>query len=416
MIKNEHRVVVTGLGAVTPLGNDVASTWAAMCQGKSGVGLITQFDHTAFACHIAAEVKDFKPELYMDKKEARRFERFIQFGVAAGQQAVTDASLDMAKENAERVGVIIGSGIGGLRLMEEQHGIVTEKGPSRISPFLIPMLIVNMAAGQVSIKIGARGPNSAVCTACASGSNAIGDAFRILQRGDADVMIAGGTESTITPLGIGGFCAMGALSMRNDDPEHASRPFDKDRDGFIMGEGAGIVVLESLEHAQKRNARIYAELIGYGMSGDAYHITSPSPGGAGASHCMKRALNDAGIAPEQIRYINAHGTSTSMNDRLETMAVKNVFGDSAKSIPMSSTKSTTGHLLGASGGVEFIATVLALVNGTIPPTANLNTPDPECDLDYVPHNARKQAIDIALSNSFGFGGHNATLVVKKFPA
>lgn len=410
------RVVVTGLGCVTPIGTGKDAYWTNLIAGKSGIGRITRFDASKFTTQIAGEVKDFDPSLYMDKKDARRIVRFIQFGIAAAKMAVADANLTIEGTAAERIGVLVGSGIGGIDFLEEQAKTLLEKGPDRLSPFTVPWMIANMAAGQISIYTGAKGPNACTVTACASGTNSIGDAMKIIQRGDADVMIAGGSEAAISPLGVAGFCAARALSTRNDDPEHASRPFDKDRDGFVMGEGSGIVIIESLEHAKKRGAHIYAELAGYGMSGDAYHITSPAPDGNGASRAMKIALKDAGLKPEDIDHVNAHGTSTELNDKFETMAIKTVFGEWAKKLAISSNKSMIGHLLGAAGGVEFIATVLAVKNDIVPPTLNYNTPDPECDLDYVPNKARNMKVRAAISNSLGFGGHNAVLAVRKFTA
>ncbi|MFN3739102.1 MAG: beta-ketoacyl-ACP synthase II [Thermodesulfovibrionales bacterium] len=411
---NKRRVVVTGLGLVTPLGIGVQETWNALIEGRSGVGRITHFDASTYPVQIAAEVKNFDPSQYIPDKEIKKMDRFIHFAIAATEMAMKDSGLKITPENAERVGVIIGSGMGGLPMIEHYHKTLLEKGHRRISPFFIPMIIINLAAGQVSIRYGAKGPNSSPCTACATGSHSIGDAFKIIQRGDADAMIAGGTEAVITPMGIAGFTAMKALSARNDEPERASRPFDIDRDGFVMGEGAGIVILEELNHALKRGAKIYAEMIGYGMSGDAYHITSPAPQGEGAARCMEAALKDAGIRPEDIQYINAHGTSTKYGDELETMAIKKVFGGHAYKLAVSSTKSMTGHLLGAAGGVEAVITVLTIHNNLIPPTINLEKPDPACDLDYVPNKARKAEVHCAISNSFGFGGTNACLIFKRF--
>lgn len=409
------RVVVTGLGAVTPIGNTKDEFWKSLLEGKSGVGRLTQFDPTGFDCQIAAEVKNFDAsKCVTNVKELRRMERFVQFAVCCAKMAVEDARLDLSKENPYRVGVIVGSGIGGLKTIQDQTVVWKEKGPSRLAPLLIPMLIVNMAPGQISITLGIKGPNSCVATACATGNHAIGDSFRIIQRGDAEVMVTGGSEACIIQTALGGFCALKALSTRNDDPEHASRPFDKNRDGFVMGEGCGIVILESLEHAQKRGAKIYAEVVGYGMSGDAYHMTAPNPNGEGAAECMRLALKDGGIKPEEVSYINAHGTSTELNDKVETLAIKKVFGEHAYKIPISSTKSMTGHLLGAAGGVEFIASALAIKEDIIPPTINYETPDPECDLDYVPNKARKAKVNVAISNAFGFGGHNACLAIRKF--
>lgn len=407
--------MVTGLGVIGPLGNDVPSTWKALQEGKSGVGPLTTFDVSSYEARIAAEVKGFDPTLYnIDKKEARRLEKFIQYALAGTYQAIKDSGLDLEKVDKERVGVIVGSGIGSLRIIEEQHKILLEKGPSRVTPFLIPMLIVNEAAGKIAIDYGFYGPNTCVTTACASGSHAIGDAFRVIQRGDADVMITGGTESAITTMGIAGFCALKALSLRNDEPTKASRPFDRNRDGFVMGEGSGIVVMESLEYAQKRGAKIYAEMIGFGQSCDAYHITAPDPAGYGASLAMKWALRDGRLNPQDVQYINAHGTSTKLNDKVETEGIKKALGDHARKVMISSTKSMTGHLLGAAGGLEFVIACLAVKEDIIPPTINYDVPDPECDLDYVPNTARKCPVSVAMSNSLGFGGHNATLVVKKF--
>ncbi len=411
---NKRRVVVTGLGLVTPLGIGVQETWNALIEGRSGVGKITQFDASTYPVQIAAEVKNFDPSQYIEQKEIKKMDRFIHFAIAAAEMAMKDSGLKITTKNAERVGVIIGSGMGGLPMIEHYHRTLLEKGHRRISPFFIPMIIINLAAGQVSIRYGAKGPNSSPCTACATGSHSIGDAFKIIQRGDADAMIAGGTEAVITPMGIAGFTAMKALSTRNDEPERASRPFDIDRDGFVMGEGAGIVILEELNHALNRGAKIYAEVIGYGMSGDAYHITAPAPDGEGAARCMEAALRDAGIRPEDIQYINAHGTSTKYGDELETMAIKKVFGKHAYKLAVSSTKSMTGHLLGAAGGVEAVITVLTIKNNLIPPTVNLEKPDPACDLDYVPNKARRAEVNCAISNSFGFGGTNACLIFKRF--
>ncbi len=411
---SRRRVVVTGLGLISPLGIGVEKSWGALLQGKSGIRRITQFDASSFATQIAGEVEGFNPEEYIEPKEVKKMDRFIHFGVAASTMAMEDSGLKIDGHNAPRVGVYVGSGMGGLPAIEHYHKVLLEKGPRRITPFFIPMLIINLAAGQISIKFGAKGPNSAPATACATGSHAIGDAFKVIQRGDADAMIAGGTESCITSMGIGGFNAMKALSTRNDEPEKASRPFDRDRDGFIMGEGAGIMLIEELGHAMARKAKIYAEIVGYGLTGDAYHITSPSPGGEGAARCMAMALKDAGIAPSDIDYINAHGTSTKYGDELETLAIKTVFKEHAHKVAISSTKSMTGHLLGAAGGVEAVICAMSVHNGVIPPTINLENPDPECDLDYVPHTARKADIRAALSNSFGFGGTNACLLFKKF--
>lgn len=415
---NRKRVVVTGVGLVTPVGNTINEFWDALLEGRSGVGKITAFDPSKFSCHFAAQIKNFDSSQYFNSKDARKTDIFVQYAISAAKSAILDSGINLEEADRNRIGVLIGSGIGGLHTIESEHKKYLEygheKGPSRISPFLIPMLIVNMAAGQVSIYFGLKGPNTAVATACATGNHALGDAFRIIQRGGADAMVAGGSEAAITHMGFGGFCALRALSTRNDAPEKASRPFDKDRDGFVMGEGAGIVVLEELEHALKRNAKIYCEMIGYGMSGDAYHMTAPDPEGDGAIRCMKLSLEDAGIKPEQVDYINAHGTSTVYNDKIETLAIKKIFGGHAKKMAISSTKSVTGHLLGAAGGVEFIACGLAIRDKVIPPTINYETPDPECDLDYTPNKPKRKEINIALSNSLGFGGHNATVIVKKY--
>ncbi|MFH2138975.1 MAG: beta-ketoacyl-ACP synthase II [Candidatus Omnitrophota bacterium] len=410
----KKRVVVTGIGVVSPIGNSKNEFWNSICEGRGGAGYVSYFDATDFTSKIDAEVKNFDPSPYFNPKELKRTEKFIQFAVYAAKFAFDDSGLDLEKEDPNKIGVLIGSGIGGLAMIEAQTKVYLEKGPKRISPFLIPMLIVNMAPGQVSISLGIKGPNSCVATACASGGHAIGDAFKVIQRGDAVAMVAGGTESSITPLGFGGFCAAKALTTRNDDPEHASRPFDRERDGFLMAEGAGIVILEELEHAKARGATIYAEMIGYGMSGDAYHMTAPSPDGDGGSRCIRACLNDGGINLEDVDYINAHGTSTKINDKVETLAVKNVFGHLAKNLVLGSTKSMTGHLLGAAGGVEFIAGALAIKNDIIPPTINYENPDPECDLDCAPNTARKQQVNVVLSNSLGFGGHNVTVALKKF--
>jgi 3-oxoacyl-[acyl-carrier-protein] synthase II len=411
----KRRVVVTGLGLITPLGLDVKTSWENLINGKSGIGKITSFDASKFPTQIAGEVKGFNPEDYIEAKDIKKMDRFIQFAVASATMALEDSGLKITNENSERVGVIVGSGIGGLSTIEYYHSVLLERGPRRITPFFIPMLVINLASGQISIRFGAKGPNSAISTACATGNHSIGDAFKIIQRGDADAMIAGGAEAVITPLGIGGFNAMKALSTRNNEPEKASRPFDIERDGFVMGEGAGIMVLESLSSAINRGARIYAEIIGYGMTADAYHITSPSPGGEGAARCMAMALNDGGIEPSRIDYINAHGTSTKAGDELESAAIKRVFGEHARKIAVSSTKSMTGHLLGAAGGVEAVFSVLSIFNGIVPPTINLENVDPECEgLDYVPHKARKMDVNYAMSNSFGFGGTNACILLKKF--
>ncbi|AYB37236.1 beta-ketoacyl-ACP synthase II [Brevibacillus laterosporus] len=409
-----RRVVITGFGCITALGKDPETLWKNLLAGKSGISPIENFDATDYPTKIAAEVKDFDPEQYMDKREARRMDRFVQFGLAAAKEAVKNADLTITDENAERIGVYIGSGIGGLSTWEEQHQILVEKGPRRVSPFFIPMLIANMASGIASIELGAKGPTSSAITACATGTNAIGDAFRLIQFGQADVMITGGTEATIRPMGMAGFCSLKAMSTRNDEPQKASRPFDQGRDGFVMGEGAGVLVLEELEHAKQRGATIIAEVIGYGMSADAFHITAPDENGDGARRCMLNTLKDAGISPEQVDYINAHGTSTPAGDVAETKAIKNLFGEHAYKLAVSSTKSMTGHLLGATGAIEAMATAYALRDQILPPTINLENPDPECDLDYVPNKAREAKVEYALSNTFGFGGHNATILLKRY--
>ncbi len=407
-----RRVVVTGLGVVTPLGTGVEKMWKALCAGESGVRRITRFDATGYASQIAGEVKDFNPADYLDKKEIKKMDTFIHYAMAAGQMAVDDAGLKVTPDLAERLGVYVGSGIGGLPAIEHYYDVLKQKGPDRVSPFFIPMTIINLASGQLAIRIGAKGPNSCAVTACATGSNCIGDAFRLIQRDDADIMVAGGTESTITPLCVAGFSSARALSRRNDEPTKASRPFDKDRDGFVLGEGAGVVVLEELETARRRGARIYGELVGYAMNSDAYHITAPPDDGEGAARCMELVLKDGNIRKDEVGYINAHATST-MADAIETRAIKGVFGERARRIPVSATKSMTGHLLGAAGGVEAVICLLTLHRGLIPPTINLDHPDPECDLDYVPHRARAAAVTVALSNSFGFGGVNACLLFKR---
>ncbi|NEW05512.1 beta-ketoacyl-ACP synthase II [Paenibacillus sp. SYP-B3998] len=410
-----NRVVITGMGVVTALGQDLETFWGNLTSGKSGISSIENFDVSEYPTRIAAEVKDFNIENYVDRKDARKMDRFVQFAVAGALNALKDAKLDVkAGTDPERVGVSVGSGIGGLNTWEEQHRILLEKGPKRVSPFFIPMMIANMASGYISMITGAKGPNSTAVTACATGTHSIGDSFKMIQRGDADVMICGGAEATITPIGVAGFCALRAMSTRNEEPHLASRPFDTDRDGFVMGEGAGVLILESLEHAEQRGAHIYAEVIGYGMSGDAYHMTDPDPDGA--ARCMAKAIKDAGIAPEAINYINAHGTSTSAGDKSETIAIKKTFGDHAYKVAVSSTKSMTGHLLGAAGGVEAVVCGLTISNNLIAPTINLDNQDPECDLDYVPNTAREAQVDIAMSNSFGFGGHNATIILKRFEA
>ncbi|ASS70631.1 beta-ketoacyl-ACP synthase II [Bacillus atrophaeus] len=410
---NKKRVVVTGLGTLSPLGNDVETSWKNAINGVSGIGPITRVDSEEYPAKVAAELKDFNVEDYMDRKEARKMDRFTQYAVVAAKMAVQDAGLEITDDIAPRVGVWVGSGIGGLETLESQFEIFLTKGPRRVSPFFVPMMIPDMATGQISIALGAKGVNSCTVTACATGTNSIGDAFKVIQRGDADAMITGGTEAPLTRMSFAGFSANKALST-NPDPKTASRPFDKNRDGFVMGEGAGIVVLEELEHALARGAKIYGEIVGYGSTGDAYHITAPAQDGEGGARAMQEAIKDAGLAPEEIDYINAHGTSTYYNDKYETMAIKTVFGEHANKLAISSTKSMTGHLLGAAGGVEAIFSVLAIKDGIIPPTINIETPDEECDLDYVPDTARKQDLNVVLSNSLGFGGHNATLIFKKY--
>jgi 3-oxoacyl-[acyl-carrier-protein] synthase II len=408
------RVVVTGLGAITPIGNNLTEYWEGLKQGKNGIGLITLFDISQYACRIAGEVKGFDPLEYMDRKEAKRMARFSQFAIATSKQALRDANLEINDLNAEQIGVIIGTGVGGLSVMEEQEEVLLSRGPGRVSPFTVPTMICNMAAGLTAIHTGAKGPNSCPVTACAAGSNAIGDAFRLVQNGFAKAMICGGTEAAITPLSMAGFASAKALSFRNDDPLHASRPFDVNRDGFVMGEGCGILILEELESALSRGAKIYGEMVGYAMTCDAYHMTAPVPEGEGATRAISLALKDGGLTPDQVNYINAHGTSTSANDVTETRAIKKALGESAYKIAVSSTKSMTGHLLGGSGGIEAVATVLALANDHVPPTINLENPDPECDLDYVANQSRGLIVNVALSNSFGFGGHNVTLAFRKF--
>ncbi|MCC6502468.1 MAG: beta-ketoacyl-ACP synthase II [Deltaproteobacteria bacterium] len=409
-----RRVVVTGVGMVSPLGTGVEKSWSAAVEGRSGIRTITRFDITDFPVRIAGEVPDFDPALFIEKKEIKKMDTFIHYAVAAASMAFEDSGFKVTEENAERVGVYVGAGMGGLPAIEHWLGVLKEKGPDRVTPFFIPMVIINLASGQISIKIGAKGPNSCAVTACATGTHSIGDAYRLIQTDVADVMVAGGTESTITPLCVAGFNSMKALSTRNDDPTAASRPFDKDRDGFVVGEGSGIVVLEELESAKKRGAKIYAEVIGYGLNSDANHMTTPAPNGEGAARCMRMALRSAGVNPEEVDYINAHGTSTYYNDLYETMAIKTVFGEHARKLAISSTKGMTGHLLGAAGGVEAVFTVLSLKNGILPPTVNYTTPDPECDLDYVPNTARDAKPRVALSNSFGFGGTNGVLAFRSF--
>ena len=406
-----HRVVITGLGAITPLGNDVDSFWNNIVAGKSGVTRITAIDPSDFAAQIAAEIKAFNPDDWLDKKESRRLSRFLQLTVAAADMALCDSGLKLEQTDLERAGVLIGSGIGGLDILGEQHKRQLEDGPSRVSPFLVPYMIPDMASGYVSIRHGLKGPNSCVVTACSTGANAIGDAAHIIRRGEADIMVAGGSEAPISEIGLAGFCAARALSTRNDDPETASRPFDLNRDGFVMGEGSGVVILESLEHARNRGAKIYGELVGYAMSADAFHITQPEPEGDGARRSMALSLKYGGFEPDQIGYINAHGTSTPYGDRLETVAIKKVFGEKAP--PVSSTKSMIGHTLGAAGAIESIVCIKALQTGILPPTINYETPDPDCDLDYIPNEARNVQIEYAMKNSFGFGGHNVTLIFKK---
>ncbi|SHI71383.1 3-oxoacyl-[acyl-carrier-protein] synthase II [Malonomonas rubra DSM 5091] len=408
-----RRVVVTGIGIVSPLGTGVEKNWAAITSGQSGLGPVTRFDASELPSQIAGEVKDFEATDFIEKKEVKKMDLFIQYGLAAADMAYKDSGLEITDENADRVGVLVGSGLGGLPSMEKYHDVLNERGYKKISPFFIPMLIINLAPGHISMRFGAKGPNVASVTACATGTHSIGDAYHIIARGDADAMFAGGTESTITPLAIGGFNVMKALSTRNDDPQGASRPFEKNRDGFVMAEGAGIVILEEYEAAKARGAKIYCEVGGYGLSGDAYHLTQPAEGGEGAARCMKMALKNAGINPEEVDYINAHGTSTHFNDLYETMAIKTVMGDHAKKVMVSSTKSMTGHGLGAAGGFEAVFLAKVIETGVIPPTINYDEPDPDCDLDYVPNEARQAKCDIAMSNSFGFGGTNATLLFKK---
>lgn len=410
----ERRVVVTGVGLVTPLGIGVDETWSALIAGKSGVGEITRFDTSGYGTKIAAEVKGFRAEDYMPKKDARRTELFIAYAIATSRMALEDSGLKVDSSNAHRIGVVTGCGLGGLQMLEITAHTVENVGPKRVSPFFIPMLIGNMAPGMISIYFGVKGPNSSIATACASGAHAVGDAFEYIKHGKADAMITGGVESVITRTCFAGFGAMKALSTRNDDPQHASRPFDKDRDGFVVGEGAGMLILESLDHALERGAHIYAEVVGFGMSGDGYHMTSPSPDGEGAVRCMRAAIEDAGIEPHEVNYVNAHGTSTPLNDLYETRALKTVFGDHASRVAISSTKSMTGHLLGGAGGVESVFTALAIKHGILPPTINLENPGDECDLDYVPNEARRADVTYAMSNSFGFGGTNATLLFKKY--
>jgi len=404
---------VTGVGAVSSLGTGVDKNWSALTEGQSGIDLITRFDASDLPAQIAGEVKDFVPTDFIDKKEVKKMDLFIQYALAAADMAMSDSGLEITDENAERVGVLVGSGLGGLPAIEKYHDVLNKSGHKRVSPFFIPMLIINLAPGQISIRFGAKGPNVSSVSACATGTHSIGDAYHMIKRGDADAMIAGGSESTITPLGVSGFCVMKALSTRNDDPKAASRPFDKDRDGFVMAEGAGIVILEEYESALKRGAKIYGELCGYGLTSDAYHLTAPAPEGEGAARCMKMAMNGAGVNAEEIDYINAHGTSTPFNDMFETMAIKTALGDHAKSVMVSSTKSMTGHGLGAAGALEAVYCLKAMETGIVPPTINLQNPSEECDLDYVPNTARQADVNVAMSNSLGFGGTNATLLFKK---
>lgn len=415
---NSRRVVVTGIGAVSCLGHSVEETWKALIEGKCGIGPVTRFDTSAYRTHIAGEVRNFDPTKYMSEKEARRLDDFCLYAIAAGDEALNDAGIGIKLDECpgidpNRVGVCVGSGIGGMRTMEEQCKVLIERGPSRISPFLIPMMIIDMASGSLSMRYRAKGPNMAVVTACATASNSIGESYWMVKRNDADIMITGGTEASVSQLGFAGFCSMKALSQRNDDPTHASRPFDKDRDGFVMSEGAGILILEEYEHAKARGAKIYAEILGYGASGDAYHITSPAPGGEGGARALSMALKNAGLNPEDVDYINAHGTSTQLNDKYETMAIKTAFGEAARGIAMSSTKGGMGHSLGAAGALETIVCLKTLETGIIPPTINYETPDPECDLDCTPNTARERKVDVALNTNLGFGGHNAAIIVKK---
>jgi len=412
---SDRRVVVTGLGVVTPLGNDPATFWKNLLAGQCGIGPITTFDTTAFDTKIAAHVKDFDPTpAFPSPKEIRRTDRYAQFGIYAAWSALKDSGIDLATENTDEIGVMMGSGIGGLETTTNQHSVLLERGPGRMSPFTIPMLISNMASGLISMYYNLRGPNFATCSACATANHAIGEAWRTIKAGDAQIMFAGGSEAAVIPIGIAGFCSMRAMSTRNDDPQHASRPFDKDRDGFVMGEGAGVLILEELEHAKKRGARIYCEIAGYGNTADAHHLTAPSPGGEGAARCMKMALRSGGLNLTDISYINAHGTSTPQGDVCETQAIKSVFGDHARKLAVSSTKGATGHMLGAAGAVEMAVCTLAIRDGIVPPTINYTTPDPECDLDYVPNTAREMSVNAIVNNSFGFGGHNSTISAKKF--
>lgn len=410
----KHRAVITGMGVVSPVGNNLDDFWQSIITGQSGIGLVTRFDVSDLPTKVAGEVKDFEPTQWIDKKESRRMDRFTQFAVAAAKMAITDSGIDLEQIDKERAAAVIGCGIGGVTTFEEQKEVLINKGAGRVSPFFVPMLISNMAAGHISMTFGLRGPSLTVVTACASATNAIGEALRLIQHGEADLVICGGTEAPITPLAFAGFCSMKAMSIEKDNPVEACRPFDRRRSGFVMGEGSGILVLESLEHAEARKARIYAELVGYGSTSDAYHITAPAPDGAGAVKAMQKALEDAQLAPQEVSYINAHGTGTGANDSTETVAIKKIFKDFAAKIPVSSTKSMTGHLMGAAGGIEAIICALAIDKGVVPPTMNYGELDPECDLDYVPNTAREQEVNIAMSNSLGFGGHNATIVLKKF--
>ncbi|MHC4712259.1 MAG: beta-ketoacyl-ACP synthase II [Planctomycetota bacterium] len=410
---DKRRVVITGLGAVTPLGLNVIDYWQGLLAGTSGIDTITHFDAGAFSSRIAGEVKNFAPSDYFDVRLAKRLDRFSQLAMVAGIEAVKDSGLDFAREDPRRAGVIVGSGIGGLQEIEDQHSRLLKRGPGKLSPFMVPKLMMNAASGQLSIYFGLRGISMAIASACASATNSIGEAAWAVRRGDADILLAGGSEAAVTPLGLGGFCALKALSTRNDEPELASRPFDADRDGFVLGEGAAVAVLEEYEHARKRGARVYVELAGYGASDDAYHLTAPDPNGAGAAEAMENALADAAVAPETVDYVNAHGTATEFNDIMETQALKQVFGEYARRLVVSSTKSMTGHLLGASGAIELVACALAIENGVVPPTINLDSPDPQCDLDYTPKHPREMPVNVAISNSFGFGGHNACLVLRK---
>lgn len=412
--ESKKRVVITGLGVISPVGIGKEPFWSALVQGQSGIGPLTRFDPTAYDSKIAGEVKNFAPMQYLDRKEIKRMDRFTQFGVVAARLAMEDADLALDREDSERIGVVIGSGIGGIETLCEQHNVLLNKGPNRVSPLFIPMMITNMAAGQIAIALGPKGPNITVVTACASGTNAVGEAFKILQRGAAEVVLAGGTETPIVPIAMAGFCSMRAMTTSNDEPQRASRPFDQNRDGFIISEGAGILALETLEHALARGARIYGEIAGYGCTADGYHITAPEPEGAAAARAMQLALQDAGVSPEQVDYINAHGTSTELNDKIETLAIKKVLGDHAYRVPVSSIKSMIGHSMGAAGALEAIACALSMCTGWVPPTINYEHPDPECDLDYVPNQAREHVVKVAVSNSFGFGGQNAVLVLRKF--